>query len=202
MFNSVDARARCVAAALWMGCAPLAMAQPSSVGDLIAKSKALKTQELQGATPPKAASPGSKSKATPAPAVKPKLWSITGVDDKLTAVLLHQQKAYTVDSLQLPTDVGPWQVTAISDQQVWLTETKAVANKRQVVVLQAPDQNTKLDGYVQALQKSAGQEEDLAGLLSRPPAPQLAPQLAPLPQAVSHGAGDATPASNRKSATP
>lgn len=199
MFNSVDAHARCVAAILMMGSVHMAMAQPSSVGELIAKSKALKTQELQGATPPKSASPSSnKTKAKPVPASKPKLWSITGVDAQLIAVLLHQQKAYTVHSTQLPADVGPWQVTDISDQQVWLVETKAVANKRQVLVLQAPDQDTKLDGYLQALQKNTIHDDGLASLLSRPPKPQASP----LPQALDKNADDVAPAASSPTATP
>ena len=199
MFNSVDAHARCVAAILMMGSVHMAMAQPSSVGELIAKSKALKTQELQGASPSKSASPSSnKTKAAPVPAGKPKLWSITGVDAQLTAVLLHQQKAYTVHSTQLPADVGPWQVTDISDQQVWLVETKAVANKRQVLVLQAPDQDTKLDGYLQALQKNTIHDDGLASLLSRPPKPQASP----LPQALDKSADDVAPAASSQTATP
>jgi hypothetical protein len=200
MFNSVKPRVGCAAVALMLGCVPLAQAQTSSVGDLIAKSKALKTQELQGATPPKPASPSSsKTKAPAVAASKPKLWSITGVDDKLTAVLLHQQKAFTVHSTQLPADVGPWQVTEITDQHVWLVETKAVANKRQVVVLDAPDQDTKLDGYVQALQKGSSQDEGLTSLLSRPPQPQAAPLPPSLPMP---GAADAASARGSQAPTP
>jgi len=199
MFNSIDARARCVTALFLLGCVQLAMAQPSSVGELIAKSKALKTQELQGATPTKSANPSSlKAKTVPQQASQPKLWSITGVDAQLTAVLLYQQKAYTVHSTQLPADVGLWQVTDISDQQVWLTETKAVANKRQVLVLQAPDIDTKLDGYLQALQKNTHQDDGLAHLLSRPPKPQASP----LPNTMGSTAGESAAASRSQPTAP
>jgi hypothetical protein len=94
--------------------------------------------------------------------------------------------------------VGPWQVTDISDQQVWLVETKAVANKRQVLVLQAPDQDTKLDGYLQALQKHTIQDDGLSSLLARPPKPHASP----LPQALDKSSEDVAPAASSQPATP
>ena len=75
---------------------------------------------------------------------------------------------------------------------------KAVANKRQVLVLQAPDQDTKLDGYLQALQKNTIHDDGLASLLSRPPKPQASP----LPQALDKNADDVAPAASSQTATP
>jgi hypothetical protein len=112
-------------------------AQSPSVGELIAKSKAARTAELMGA-PVKPVGNEAKKKPMPSqPVVQPKLWSITGVDQNLTAVLLIQQKAYTVASHDLPVNLGAWEVTQISHQQVWLRELKASDQKARSVVLKA-----------------------------------------------------------------
>jgi hypothetical protein len=154
-------------------------AQSPSVGELIAKSKAARTAELMGA-PVKPVGNEAKKKPMPSqPVVQPKLWSITGVDQNLTAVLLIQQKAYTVASHDLPVNLGAWEVTQISHQQVWLRELKASDQKARSVVLEAPDRDTKVESYWQALPNTAGADGDVAHLLANPP--RLQPLAAPLP---------------------
>jgi hypothetical protein len=71
-------------------------------------------------------------------------------------------------------------VTEITDQQVWVKETKAVGNKRQLLVLDAPDKDTKLEVYLQALNKATGPEEGMAQLMAHPPGTQAAPLPAPV----------------------
>jgi hypothetical protein len=192
MFNSIKPCTAWVATAWLIGCMPMGHAQTISVGELIAKSKAAKTLELQGLSAPKPSTNPPAVKVVPKPASKQQLWSITGVDDKLTAVLLHQQKAYTVHSTLLPADVGPWQVTEITDHQVWVKETKAVGHKRQLLVLEAPDKDTKLEVYLQALNKATGPEEGMAQLMAHPPGTQAAPLPAPVAAQVL-GTKPATP---------
>lgn len=153
-------------------------AQSSSVGELIAKSKAARTAELMGA-PAKPVDSDAKKKTSSPSTVKPKLWSITGMDQNFTAVLLVQQKAYTVASHDLPVNLGAWEVTQISHQQVWLRELKTSAQKARAVVLEAPDRDTKVESYWQALPKTAVADGDVANLLANPP--RLQPLATPLP---------------------
>ena len=101
------------------------------------------------------------------------------MDQNFTAVLLVQQKAYTVASHDLPVNLGAWEVTQISHQQVWLRELKTSAQKARAVVLEAPDRDTKVESYWQALPKTAVADGDVANLLANPP--RLQPLATPLP---------------------
>lgn len=160
-------------------------AQNMSVGEMIAKSKEARVAEMQGRQPPKETGTVKKQKA-PAPLSKPKVWSITGTNDDFEAVLVYQQKVYVAHSVQLPSAVGGWQITKITGQHVWV---KAITKKgidTPIFTLEAPEIDTSLDTYAQALNLQMAVDEK-GDLQSWPAAPnqvsQLAAQPAPLPPA-------------------
>ena len=96
-----------------------ALAQNPSVADLIDRLKQKKEQEVLGTPAPKPdkanATRPSQRFQMPSP---PMLWSISGINNELEAVLIYQGKAHVATSSKLPMRIGPWQVDSISAQGV------------------------------------------------------------------------------------
>ena len=167
---------------LWAG---VLHAQNTSVGELIEKTKAARAAELMGSSSKNKDAAAHKSKAPPV-LVKPKVWSIAGVNDDLEAVLVSQEKAYLIRASKLPATLGPWQVTSIKEQEVWIKEANATKSAKQIIALEGPSKDTSLEGFAQALNIQLVLDENGA-LQPMTPAPNqismLATQPAPLPPA-------------------
>lgn len=52
----------------------------------------------------------------------PKLWSVTGMNGRLTAVLVDNGKVYTLDSENLPIQVGGWRVSQMDPSAIVLRQ--------------------------------------------------------------------------------
>ena len=156
-------------------------AQNMSVGDMIAKNKAARAAELLGQGKK---DDGAKKPKGPIQYNKPKVWSMTGANDSLEAVLLYEQKVFVVHSHNLPAAVGPWQVIKIGDQKIWIKDYKSASETQTVVAIDAPQRDASLDSYAQALNIQLD-ASDLTNIQGMPAAPnqvaQLAVQPVPLP---------------------
>ena len=165
---------------LWAG---VLHAQNTSVGELIEKTKAARAAELMGSYSKNNNAGAHKSKA-PQVLVKPKVWSIAGVNNDLEAVLVSQEKAYLIRSSKLPASVGAWQVTNIKGQEVWIKDSSKTKSATQVLTLDAPSKDSALEGFAQTLNIQMALDE-FGALQSMTPAPNqismLATQPAPLP---------------------
>ena len=157
----------------------MAQAENMSVGEMIAKNKAIRAAELMGVQPPKEGGKPVKIKIT---LIKPKVWSISGINDDMQAVLLYEQRAYRIKSQQLPTTIGPWQVTSIKGQQVWLREAKKSGMSQQIVWVDGPDRDMSVDEYAKEMNiQYPWEDSDINVARGGSQISQLAAQPAPLP---------------------
>lgn len=125
-----------------------AQSQPPTVSDLIESIKQQKEMALQPRPAP--ASPGQKGASAappPRPVVStaaPLVWSVTGLNQQFTAVLVHERKVYTVASDSLPYTLGAWRVHRIDEHAV------LVSREARVLRLPVPDAASTGHAFVQA----------------------------------------------------
>lgn len=146
---------RGMCAAVMCSLAP-AMAQPSSpsVADMI---EAIKARKEMAMLPPASRGPRAPtpSRTDDRPRVadgvtEPMVWSVTGMNDQLTAVLVIDRKVHTVSSAALPRTLGGWNVLRISNEAV-LVSRKGVSQR-----LAVPDSASSPFPFVKALSTSPG----------------------------------------------
>jgi len=127
----------------WLSVSAWAQPPAHSVADLIESIKAQKELALN---PP---SQGARAKRGPDAVADtdspPLLWSVSGLNEDYSAVLVIDRKVYTVRSTQLPRRVGGWRVHHIGAQSV------CVSLRGEPQCLQAPDSATTAHAFVQAL---------------------------------------------------
>lgn len=147
------------------------LAQPHSpsVSDLIDSVKAQREAAL-GFDSRKAPSDlGAKVRShTPA---NPLLWSISGLNDNLSAVLVIGQRVYQVDNASLPQQVGGWQVERLDANSIWLSR----AGRR--MKLPAPSSASTAHAFVHALQAAKSPTEESGTPRRSPQAESLWPGL-------------------------
>lgn len=103
-----------------------AQSQTPTVSDLIESIKQQKEMALQPRPAPAslgqkgapAAPPPRPDLSSAAPSAAPLVWSVTGLNQQFTAVLVHERKVYTVASDSLPYTLGGWRVHQIHEQAV------------------------------------------------------------------------------------
>ena len=185
MFKSNNKRLGMLMVLLVLTIQAQAQAQNTSVGELIEKSKAARAAELMG-KPTKPIGDANNKRKEIKPLVKPKVWSIAGLDEDIEAVLVHEQKAHVIRNAKLPYSLGGWLVTSIKPQEVWIKEAKNKAATSLVMVLPAPSKDTSLEAFAIDLNIQL-EPEEMANFQNLPLAPnqvsQLATQPAPLPPA-------------------
>lgn len=167
----------------WVWCAlgaQAAWAQSASpsVSDLI---DTIKMQREMALTPSlkgsRFKSPPSTASAAPA---RPLLWSVTGVNEDYSAVVVVDRKAYTVRSMAIPQRVGRWTVDRVSAHAVCLSQ----GGQRHC--LDAPHSASSVYPFVNALPPAPSAEPAFA--VSTPPVPAPAPVTGnegPLPESLA-----------------
>lgn len=162
--------------ALWIGPVVAAdeahSASSSSMQQVIDAARRKKAQELEAAarrllgtegaaTLPAATAPSAS--AAPAKSVEiPKVWSLTGVGQRLDAELLYEGRIHRVSvpdtradariySALLP-QVGPWRVQAISPNSVTVSmqgpATRSGGKGPRTLLLPAPSRGSSMAGYI------------------------------------------------------
>jgi hypothetical protein len=111
----------------------------------------IKAQREQALHPRLAPEQGKTSTlAIPAAPHAPLLWSVAGVDDDLSAVLVIDRKVYTVHRHSLPQRAGPWLVRHMDADKVCMHQGP------RTVCLTPPDKNASVLPFLQALRPALG----------------------------------------------
>ncbi len=138
-----------------------AQARTATVSDLIGSIKQQKELALQPrpgpASPVQRPAPEAGPAHKPVSAAPPMVWSVTGLNQQFTAVLVHDRKVYTVVSDGLPRTLGGWRVHQINEQAV------LVSRESRSLRLPVPDVASSPFPFVQALTPPVGEFSPLAG---------------------------------------
>jgi hypothetical protein len=138
--------------ALWLWVLPWGPATAQQTSPTVATLiDAIKTQREQ-ALSPKPAPEQSRAQASTAQALAhaPLLWSISGVNEELHAVLVVDRRVYTVHKQGLPQRAGAWQVRHIDTQKV------CIHKGAHTMCLTPPDRSASVLPFLQALRPAEG----------------------------------------------
>jgi hypothetical protein len=136
-------------------------ARSQTLGELINQVKKAREAELLGApAPSKSAKPGPRVSA--AHDALPLVWSISGLDEQFSAVLVHDSKVHVVASGDLPLRLGPWQLVSVGHGGVMVRRWLGVPSRPDVVLIKAPAPGAALDAYLKQLQPRSAQASAMA----------------------------------------
>jgi len=135
--------------ALWAWVFVGATASGATLAELIARLKQQKEQETLGRVPNASPSPAIKEAIEARLPSAPLLWSISGLDDDLQAVLVYQGKAYVARANGPRIRMGPWWIESISPHRVLLNAHDKPAALP--LVLEAPQRGAAIEPYAMSL---------------------------------------------------
>ena len=144
-------------AGLWclgmMSCAAWAQPEPASktVQELIQSMKAQRELMLVPGAQPRSGGT-SRPSAPEQPDMPPLLWSVSGLNDGYTAVLVIDRKVHVVQSQSLPVWIGGWRVRWIDAHGVGLIRPGKKLN------LPAPSSASTTEAFMKALPVDARQD--------------------------------------------
>ena len=191
-------RAMALALLLLLLAGAAALAQAQTLGELINQVKKAREAELMGAPAPSVRTPSAGSsgpKFNPAYEALPRVWSVSGLNERFSAVLVHDGKARAVDSDELPLRLGPWQVLSVGHAGVEVRRWPSAAARPDKVLLRAPAPGASADAYLKLLQPhdAPGGAADSLNAVAPPNVPPNSPLNAPAspmsnPSAQAHAA--------------
>lgn len=169
---------------LWVGVLAQPIPEGRTVQELIQSLKDQRTRQLEPQTQPpeqklKQPQPqtptrraSSSSLARGNGATSPLLWSLSGLNEGFTAVLVIERGVHVIKSQTLPVSVKGWQVRSIDAHGVYLVRGAEALN------LQAPSGDNAVDPFLNAL--TSQERQDTAAMETATDSPPATRSAAPI----------------------